>query len=349
MHSLFRPNKKHPPNSNRNDNDQDDEDSDMDDSPPKRKPRRGSRAKESDSSSDDAEQSSLFDIKKKKDKKARRDTTLAITSPMALGLKWLVNDNPTTSALVEQAVLLRAIKPNTTTIEMVYKNPNLLDWDHPLIISVNKKMFEKQSRHYHQRRKFNKSARIAQGGMAVIGMLMDDQLLVTPKALYTVMNAYWTKFPSSARIYDGYHHNRTSFTTNPANRSRNIARIQGLCIGYNFHWDGCQNTDCPYAHNCAFHQNEQLQHCSMRCTDNPNKWKPRRQKNNKGGKGRGRGNRNYYNRGHYNQGPNQWQQPPNFQPHQHHQHHNNPNQMWGFNPNQFQGGNKDRFFHQQRK
>ena len=347
--SLMKPPKTQPPHSDRKDTDGD-EDSDMDGSPLKRKKHRQPRENETDSSSDDAEQSGLMRIKRKKDKKLRRDSALAITSPMALGLKWLITDDPSRSSIMETAVLLRAIKPNSTTIEMVYKNPSLLDWDHPLIIATNMKMFQKQSLHYYHSQKYEKSSRIQQGGNAVIGMMLTDQLAVSPKSMFTVMNSWWSKYPSGAKIYDGYLANRDSSTTNPANRSRNLTRLSGLCIGFNFHWDGCTNNDCPYAHHCAFHTTDQLQHCTMRCTDNPNKWKPRRGRNNyKGGRGRGKGNKshNHYHNQYQGGGHNQWQQPPNYNNQQFHP--QNPPQFWGFppHPNQ-QGGNKNRFFNQRR-
>lgn len=314
---------------------------------------RGS-ADDTDSSSDDAEQSGLRKMKKKREKKLRRDASLAITSPMALGLKYLVNEDASRASAMERAVLLRAIKPGSITIDQVYKNPGLLRWDHPLILATTARLFSHEIQHAIQRGKRARAQQLSGVGQELMMLLITDQLRVNPDALLKSMNALWERDPSGLSICDAYKADRAAFTTDPSNRSDNIARLDGLCIGYNFHYEGCNNSDCQYGHYCAFHQSSKQQHSSMRCNDNPNKWKKSKKPSNphynrnKGGRGRGYNNRRYNNNwgnnapwGYHHNNMNTWMHHPQYPYH--------PNQM---NPSQFQGhpapntapGNKDRFF-----
>lgn len=356
MNSLFAANHRLNPKSQKDNDSDGGSDSDMGGhargSRHRRKNRRGSNDSSTDSSSNEA--GDLYRIKKKKDKKLRRDANLTISSPMALGLRWLINDDPTTAASIEKAVLLRAIKPNSTTIEMVYKNINLLSWDHPLIVATNYRMFAHQVQHFIERRKRDKAARLSSSGQQVITMMIIDALKMTPDSLLKVMNAFWNKDPSGLSICDGYILQRPVFTTDPANTSRSLVRLDGLCIGYNFHGAGCNNNDCPYGHYCAFHKESQQQHGSMRCQLNPNKWKSNNRNNNnrRGGgnyRGRNKSPRNHNNRyqqHHHNQ-YNQWQGPPDHQQ-QYYQNQQQFQQQFQQIPPQNQG-NKDRFFGGYRK
>ena len=355
MNLLFFKPRGHTSNQNDKDRRGRGKDPDMDQPPRRRhhgKPR-GS-TEDTDSSSDDAEQSGLYRLKKKREKKLRRDATLAITSPMALGLKYLINEDSSRASAMERAVLLRAIKPGSTTIEQVYKNPALLRWDHPLILATTTRMFSHEIEYAVQRGKQMRAQQLAASGQELVMLLITDQLRVTPDALLASMNALWNRDPSGLSICDTYKADRAAFTTDPSNRSVNIARLDGLCIGYNFHYEGCNNSDCQYGHYCAFHPASKVQHPTMRCNDNPNRWKSKSNKkpnnnnyNNRNNRGRGRG---YHNRQYNN---NQW---------------NNANAPWGYNnpgpwmrpqfqsnpvqpqqyPNQYPPnmppGNKDRFF-----
>lgn len=311
---------------------------------------------ESDSSSDDAEQSGLHRMKRKKEKKARRDSALSISNPMALGLKYLINEDASKAASVEKAVLLRAIKPGSITIEQVFKNPGLLRWDHPLILATTRRMFAHEIQYLMHRGKQNKAQQLSTIAAQLLFMMVDDTIHVSPDAALAAMNAFWDKDPSGFSILDRYQSQRDSYTNNPANRSLNIARLDGLCIGYNFHYEGCNNSDCQYGHYCAFHQSEKVQHPTMRCNDNPNKWKPKPNRSNnnnynnrKGGRGKPRRNNNHYNnnRGWNNNNYYQQQQqyPPNQYPHQFQA--QQPPYPYPFFP-QFAAnnpqGNKDRFF-----
>ena len=305
--------------------------------------------------------SDILRIKKKKEKKLRRDASLLISSPLALGLKYLTTESAARAASYESAILLRAIKPNTTTLPMVLKNDKLLKWDAVLVLNSVKKMFSHQTKHFKHHNMKNKASSLKSMSSNIKDMMIEDLMLMSPLAMYAVMTAFWTQDPTGLKIQKHYVAQRPSFTTDPNNRIRNLANLSGLCIGYNFKLEGCNITDCPYGHYCAFHPTEQLQHPSMRCTQNHNLWKKRNyNNNNRRGRGRGRNNYNHRNNQYHNNRYNQYQnnyhypaysqQPPYPQyppPQQYPPCDPNqcpPNQFPPAPPNNNPRGNKDRFF-----
>ena len=321
------------------------------DSPHRRHHRKHRHSDDSDSSSDDAGSSDMYRIKRKKEKKLRRDASITISSPLALGLKYLTTESAATAASFEKAILLRAIKPNVTTLQMIFKNDKLIRWDDMLVLNSVKKLFSHQTKHLHHHKLKTKAAKLRSMGRDVSDMMMEDLLRITASAMYAVMTALWTQDPSGLKIKDRYKAQRQAFTTDPNNRVRNLADLNGLCMGFNFKFDGCNKPDCPYLHICAFHPTEQLQHPTMRCTQNPNRWKPKNNNNFNNSRRRGRG-RGYHN----NRNNNQWRQyAPNSYPPQQHQYPQFPQQFQHHQfppnapnpfppPNNNPSGNKDRFF-----
>lgn len=252
-------------------------------------------------------------IKKKKEKKLRRDANLMISSPLALGLKYLTTESAARAATYEQAILLRAIRPNSTTLPQILKNDKLLNWDTILVLNAVKRMFQHQQKHYQHHDLQAKADKLAIMANEIKDMMIEDLLIITAAAMYAVMTAFWTQDPSGMKILKNYNDQRAIFTTDPNNRVRNIASLSGLCIGYNFKFEGCNIQDCPYGHYCAFHTTERLQHPSMRCSSNPNRWKAKRP--NYGNQhGNGRRGKGRYNKHYNNHGNNNWPQPYPFVP-----------------------------------
>ena len=326
---------------------------------PHRRHRKKHRHSDSDSSSDDAESTDIVRIKKKKEKKLRRDANLSITSPLALGLKYLTTESAARAASYEQAILLRAIRPNNTTLPQILKNDKLIKWDDMLVLNAVKKLFSHQVKHLRYHKLKDKASKLYSMGRDVNIMMMEDLLLITATAMYAVMTALWTQDPSGMKICERSQVQSPAFTTDPNNRVRNLADLSGLCIGFNFKFDGCSNPDCPYLHICAFHPTEQLQHPSMRCTKNPNRWKSKKSNNNNNynnnsRRGRGRhhqhhhNNHNHNNHNNYNNWPNQYPPyyPQQFTPFVHNQFPQlPPNQYPPIPPNDNNPrSNKDRFF-----
>ena len=158
-----------------------------------------------------------------------------------------------------------------------------------LVLNAVKKLFSHQVKHLRHHKMKEKASKLHSMGRDVNDMMVEDLLMITATAMYAVMTALWTQDPSGLKIRDRYKAQRPAFTTDPNNRMRNLADLSGLCIGFNFKFDGCNNPDCPYLHICAFHPTEQLQHPSMRCNKNPNRWKNKRNNNNNYNNSRKRG------------------------------------------------------------
>ena len=285
-----------------------------------------------------------------------------ISSPLALGLKYLTTESAARAATYEQAILLRAIRPNSTTLPQVLKNDKLLNWDPLLVLNAVKRMFQHQQKHYQHHDSNSKADKLASMANEIKDMMIEDLLIITPSAMYAVMTAFWTQDPSGMKILQSYTDQRAIFTTDPNNRVRNIASLSGLCIGYNFKFEGCNIQDCPYGHYCAFHPTERIQHPSMRCSNNPNRWKAKKpnygNQYGNGRRGKGRFNKHYNNHNNHN-----WPRPYPFAPQypamhqnpnypqypQYHQYHPNNGVPMPFHPyppnnNPADRGNKDRFF-----
>ena len=283
-------------------------------------------------------------INKKKDKKLNKDITIAVSTPLTLGIKYLITDNIARAGPNETAILLRAIKPVTATVTAVLKNEKLLDWDHPLLLAAIKAVSDHQIDSLKSRKKYKLSKKLEDDKKSLIDLLIEDQLLLTPKTVHATFNALFTKDPHYTNILDLYKQQRSHILSEPQNRQKSLARITGYCIGYNFKSD-CDNQSCAYSHHCLLH-NEPQQHKTMNCANNPNKWKRSPQKQydssrNNRRRGRGRGRRGQYHHQHF-QHPN----PPNvhgFYPQTPpwNQFHYTPYPQHPF-PNMDKGGNKDR-------
>lgn len=327
--------------------------------PRRRRKKKGDSS--SDSSSDDDEFSSdMHKINRKKERKLRKDLTVAVNTPLTLGLKYLITEDPARSQAYEKAVLLRAIKPRSTNIQQILKNDKLIEWDHPLLNAVIRVMFQHQIDQLKTRRKTAVASKLESDLEALLKFLAEDELLLNPPAVYAIFNSLFTKHPEYVHIRSMYTAERTQFLAEQQNRSKSITRLTGICIGYNFKMNGCENTSCQYAHRCVFH-NDKIQHPSMQCSENPNRWKkneinkwnnannsnqnpnnsrsPRRRRDRGGYWGRGRGFqpgfhpdwRDYNARGNF--------APPNNE---------YPNAQRAFGQNN-KNGNKERFHQNQHK
>ena len=211
-------------------------------------------------------------INRRKERKLKKEITVAVTTPLALGLKYLITENAARSRSYEKAILLRAIKPRTTNIQQILKNDKLIRWDHPLLNAVIKIMYRHQISTLKDRNKTSVANKLEQDLEDLLKLLAEDELLLTPESVYSIFNSLFTRNPEYVQVLKMYTTQRPQFLAEQQNRSSSIARVTGYCIGYNFKMDGCANTNCPFYHRCIFH-NEIQQHQSMQCSDNPNRWK----------------------------------------------------------------------------
>ena len=81
----------------------------------------------------------------KREKKLIKDLAYTVQHPLALGIKQLTTSNPSRASRYTKAVLLRAKKPRTTSLQQVLRNDNLLHWDHPLLTITIKEMMQVQA------------------------------------------------------------------------------------------------------------------------------------------------------------------------------------------------------------
>ena len=110
-----------------------------------------------------------------------------------MGLKCLITDNVPKAASNEAAILLRAKKPVTTTITAVLKNDHMLDWDHSLILSSVKALIEHQITSLKAEKKEKLASKLRRDSGILLGLVVEDQLLLTPKALHATFNALFAK------------------------------------------------------------------------------------------------------------------------------------------------------------
>ena len=237
---------------------------------------------------------------------------------MGLGLKYVAMECAARSASNQQAILMRALKPNSVSISQILKNEKLVQWDDMLVLSVTKKLFNRQINYYISRHKRDKARALTKVKNSVLEFLIEDSLLVSAPCMCAVMSSFWTQDPSGLTIKDNYSEQRSEFTSDPVNRVRHIATLCGLCVAFNFKKEGCNDTNCPYKHICVYHPTQEIQHPTMDCASNPSKWKNKQSNNfnnnnrynNRRGRGRGRG----YNYRRYNNNNNQynpqWGYPP---------------------------------------
>ena len=302
------------PNASKPDkNDKDDTDKDDDNITPPRRRHKNDKSDtySSSSSSDDDLASDLKRISDKKEKKLRKDITISVNSPLSLGLKYLITDNIARAASNESAIVLRSIKPVTATINNILKNNRLLDWDHPLLLAAIKAIFEHQINLLKSRRKEKLAQKLESDAKALICLLVEDQLLLTPRAVHATFNTLFTRDQHCTDILNLYKQQRETILSEAVNRQKSISRITGHCIGYNFKSD-CDNASCGFLHHCILH-NDPQQHKTMLCNDNPNRWKkpPFKPNDNRNNKRRGRNRFNRYNNYNYQ---NQMNIPPPNQP-----------------------------------
>ena len=341
QHSFFKkPNDSKPDNNKNNDTDGDNSEID----PPKRRRRKNDTdSSSSSSSSEDDLVSDLQRISDKKERKLRKDITVSVNTPLSLGLKYLITDNIARAASNESAILLRSIKPVTATMPNVLKNDRLLDWDHPLILAAIKAILEHHINSLRSRKKEKLADKLQRDTNTLICLLVEDQLLLTPKALHATFNALFTRDHHFTDVLNLYKQQRETILSEAVNRQKSISRLTGHCIGYNFKAE-CENTSCGFLHSCILH-NEPQQHKTMKCTDNPCRWKkpPFKPNDNRNNRRRGRNRNNRYNNYPY---PQQAHIPPPNQPMFHHQQFvpfqypqqmPPPPQMWD------KKGNKDRY------
>ena len=214
---------------------------------------------------------------------------------MGLGLKYVAMECAARSASNQQAILMRALKPNSVSISQILKNEKLIQWDDMLVLSVTKKLFNNQINYYTSRHKRDKARALTKVKNSVLEYLIEDLLLVSAPCMCAVMSSFWTQDPTGLAIKDSYSEQRSEFTSDPINRVRHIAGLCGICIAFNFKKEGCNNNNCPYKHICVYNQTQEIQHPTMECASNPCKWKNKQSNNfnnnnrynNRRGRGRG--------------------------------------------------------------
>ena len=194
------------------------------------------------------------------------------------------------------------------------KNEKLLDWDHILLLAAIKAIFKHQVIVLKSRKKNKLAKRLRKNSKSLIDLLVEDALLLTPKSLHATFNALLTKDPHYINILDLYQQERPQILSEAQNRQKSIAPLTAYCIGCNFKSGDCDNSSCSYLHCCLLH-NDRMQHKTMNCTDNPNRWKKPSQKPTESTRNNKRRGKKPWNNNKY---------PFNYQDQQQHVHHNQP-------------------------
>jgi len=239
----------------------------------------------------------------KRNKRLQRELTYSVQNPLALGLKQLTQTNASRAARYEKAILLRAKKPRTTSMQQVLKNDSLLEWDHPLLMITIKEMIQYQADQYIASGQQSMAQKLMWDIRELIMMLAEDQFILSPKAIYGALNSILAADPLMTNIADNYRARRMELVGDHVNVQRSIARITGYCIGYNFKFGGCDFNNCGYKHSCLLHDDDRF-HKTMDCPENPNRWKPKNRKNPRrfqSGNNNNYNRRNRYNNNNYNQ------------------------------------------------
>lgn len=227
-------------------------------------------------SSSATDKSTEFDrIKRRKEKKRKKESNLLVNSPIALGWKNAIQKEPAKSAALTNAVIRRTKRPKSTTINSVYKDDSIVVPDHPIInLGLSGNFSVELQRHWDKNtEKGDKLYYKLKGEYEELkDLLMMDQPLVNPKALYATLTSLINTNTNLFGVVKGYKDQRDSLLMMSENQWTNIGRIDGFCFGYNFKMGGCKLTNCSYDHSCLLHDVPVKPHPTMKCEDNSQRW-----------------------------------------------------------------------------
>ena len=213
-------------------------------------------------------------IKRIKEKKLRKDSSLMVNSPLALALKNAIHRDPARSRAVESAIIARAKRPNTTTINMILKDEARLAWDHELLDLASSAQVYTQSLIFKQSDR-NKEKSLHKQYYELKQLLDQDKILVNPQALHTILSSLITRHSNLLGILKAYKDMRPTLLQSPQNLQATSGKLAGLCYAYHFKIGGCRNPNCPYYHFCPLHPAERITHPMMGCAMNSARWTPK--------------------------------------------------------------------------
>ena len=227
-------------------------------------------------------------------KKTNKALASAISSPLSAALLNLSTSDPVDALSMEAAIIARAKKPRSTSIDQIYRNPSLIVWDHPLLLACIQSLF-----YVEIARLKAVASPLARSQAAVVqqnidnisGRLMRDQLKISAPALASSFNSMLQRDPSLMTIHSAYESSRSSLMLQHQNRIDGLNRVVGTCVDYSIKGN-CTNDSCAFDHRCIFCNGP---HPSYGCTSLSNRWTPfaqRRRNNNGGGNNRRRYNNN---------------------------------------------------------
>ena len=291
------------------------------------------------------DQSTLQLLAARQHKKNNKALASAITCPMSAALHALTSSDPADALAMEKAIVLRAKKPQSTTLEQIYRNPALLKWDHGLVLACVQAQFDLEIARLKTKQtpiETTMATSLEHSLDKLSGRLIRDQLKISAPAMATSLSSMFTADPSMLTIHSQYERSRLIMMNDPENRVDSIARIDGICIRFNIKND-CFSDNCGYEHRCIICGD--ASHGAWKCVKNPHRWDPsklRKRNNNNNnsynrnrGRGRGRGFGQKFSRA---------QPPPNFPPPHYHQYDNQGYPNW-YNQQGYpsKGGNRGRY------
>ena len=153
-----------------------------------------------------------------------------MSSPLTLGLKHLTTDNIARAAPKETAVLLRSVKPITATFTPMVNSEILLDWDHPSALAAIKTILDQQRNKLNSRKKYKLSRKLAEDEKSLLCLLIEDQLLLTPKTAHATFNALFTKNAHYTNLLDLYKPQRAHILFEPHIRQKSLTGVTGCLL-----------------------------------------------------------------------------------------------------------------------
>lgn len=259
-------------------------------------------------------------------KKQSRALNSMLTTPLAVCLHNLTQVESSDALAIERAVLLRAKKPATTTIQQIYRDPSIIVWDHPLILSCIQATFNIEITRLNMLNDeyaASTASTLTDHLGKITGRLLRDQLRIPAPALARSFASMMRKDPTLLTVRGQYEEARGPLMMDADQRLDNIYRTVGICWKYTVQ-DACRSDNCPLDHACLICGKH---HPTVSCKHNATKWKLREVAPKKRWSGpRYRGRRNNNN--------NNWAETRS---------RGNNNERWAPDPTTAAGGNRDRF------
>ena len=210
-------------------------------------------------------------MKKKKEKKLRKDLLTAVSTPLALGLKLIITRNAPMAAIYKEAIMLRAKAPNKATFNSILKDEDALNWDWPMVMSAVLALYETEIINAQKSGKADKAIKLDGDCYNVLKSLVKDSLPIKPNASRGKWESVLQEHPKLSTAQKVFEAQRQSSLHVADNMNKCINYQMGICHDYYF--AKCDKANCPKLHACLMPHDTLQYHKARFCPLNTAKAK----------------------------------------------------------------------------